>query len=969
MLWLDFLSPLIFLSASIAVTNAFAAFHSMPNRFSFYKSGANPHYSSGKPTARHKNHCAYVVEKSVSYTVQDGAAPYVKAEYKKCGWGKKCPALRYRMLYKPVFKVAYKTMTELEWRCCPGFTGVGCNIGPTAYGMKAMPPFKGHVPSYKGPMPSHKGPQLSIKGPLSSYKGSMPPFKGPISAFKGHMTSYNGPVNAYEERVPFHKGPMPLFQGSMSQPNYNRNLWNQPLTPSNIMDEYPDPNAAPSYPETSFEPYQEPETDHPDTVLEQHNPLTNDQDSVHDPISDDHEPITNYQDPIPDHQQSIPHPETKPLPETQASSGDSEVNQAVEENSVRVERLNQMEEDVQRLSLGLETLRAKVTSLEDHLRASLREDANRMLSTLLSEAPVPIAAASQDMTIGFGDLPGGAPDIEGSDAIGQFPNLGELAEKVAQLHAEVLAKSTDLVELKKTVLDHEETLQRLPGGALNLTDSQQALETLLETKLSKAGAAVLGEFDKRVETAEQRCEDRVMEVHLQCKKEIMEGQEQLEQVVNSSLTALKIELANIYAEHQGLESDDACCTAMSGMTERLVLLEQSMDGLNQSQVHLQVELGGHKDHVEGMVEGRLAYVESLLSTTEKEQGCTGERTAGILEDCLEEKIKDLEIRLFAAMEELANATSTVLVECQTVPTLDTEVKSLKKRVEVDLDLIQKQLSSLELVCTSSCAPEPVLTGYAEPLITLEEKDKKTHENLNGQLSAQTERLDQLNATLNSLLTQLTERQEEKELQGEVTLLKVSMHSVNHTLCGLKDSFGKVVREVGQTNLTWQEREERLAQQVKGVVQLVGRQASMLGAGERRLTRLKGELQDLRRRLASEMQTCHSTALGVQKEVTDVGGRVARVEGQCGGLSQLAEDLELIRGELEKYSDGYFSQVNSTLVSHSLQLSELRDGLKTCTKSSGLTGDHVVAVTQPSEEQHTVEPPKPRGDQFIDPTQV
>lgn len=39
-----------------------------------------------------RNHCAYVVEKTVSYTVQDGAAPYVKAEYKKCGWGKKCPA-------------------------------------------------------------------------------------------------------------------------------------------------------------------------------------------------------------------------------------------------------------------------------------------------------------------------------------------------------------------------------------------------------------------------------------------------------------------------------------------------------------------------------------------------------------------------------------------------------------------------------------------------------------------------------------------------------------------------------------------------------------------------------------------------------------------------------------------------------------------------------------------------------------
>ncbi|KAG7332407.1 hypothetical protein KOW79_004241 [Hemibagrus wyckioides] len=949
----------------MALTDAFAAFHPTTNRFNLYKSGANPHYSSGKPTARHKNHCAYVVEKSVSYTVHDGTAPYVKAEYKKCGWGKKCPGLRYRMLYKPMFKVAYKTITELEWRCCPGFTGVGCNMGPTAYGMKAMPPFKGHVPSYKGPMPSHKGLQPSSKGPQSSYKGPVSRFKGPMPPIKGQMPPFNDPVNAYEERVPFHKGPVPRFHGPMSQPNYYRNHWNQPLSPSNIINEYPGPNAAPSYPETSFESYQEPETGHPDTVLEQHNPLTNNQDSVHDPIPDDHKPITNYQDPTPDLRQSIPQPETKPFPVTHASSGDSELHQAVEENSVNVDCLNRMEEDVQRLSLGLETLRAKVTGLEDHLRTSLREDANRMLSTLLSAAPAPIAVASQDMTVGFGDLPGGAPHIEGSDAIVSFPNLGDLAEKIAELSAEVLAKSTDLVELKKTVLDHDGALQRLSAGAGNLTDSQQDLETLLETKLSKAGAAVFEEFHKRVETAEQRFEDQVKEVHLQCKKQVMEGQEQMEQVINSSVTVLKMELANL--ELQGLEPENVCCTAISGMTERVVFLEQSMDGLNQSQGYLQAELGGHKDHVEGMIEGRLAYVESLLSTPEKQQGSVGGRTTGILEDCLEEKMKELEIRLFAAMEELGNATSSSVVEGQTMPTLDTEVKSLKKRVDVDLGFIQKQLNALELICTSSCAPQPVLTGFTAPQKTMEENDKQIHENLNGQLIAQTERLDNLNTTLNSLLMQMTKRQEEKELQGEVTILKVTMHSVNHTLNGLKDSFGKVVNEVGQANFTWQEREERLAQQVKGVVHLVGRQASMLGAGERRLNRLKGELQDLRHRLASELQTCRSTALGVQKEVTDVGGRVARVEGQCGGLSRLSEDLELIRGELEKHSDGYFSQVNSTLVNHSLQLSELRDGLKNCTKVSGSTEDHFMTVSPLWE--HTAEPPKPRGDQFLDPSKV
>ena len=76
------------------------------------------------------------------------------------------------------------------------------------------------------------------------------------------------------------------------------------------------------------------------------------------------------------------------------------------------ERLGRMEEDVRRLSQGLETLKGTLTGLEDGLRASLREDANRMLSTLWSAAPGPVPApalASSHAVVGFGDIPGGDP--------------------------------------------------------------------------------------------------------------------------------------------------------------------------------------------------------------------------------------------------------------------------------------------------------------------------------------------------------------------------------------------------------------------------------------------------------------------------------------------------------------------------------------------------------------------------------
>ncbi len=626
--------------------------------------------------------------------------------------------------------------------------------------------------------------------------------------------------------------------------------------------------------------------------------------------------------------------------------------------------------DVQRLSLGLETLRGTVTGLEDSLRASLREDANRMFTALISAGPSPIAAPSlsRDTSVGFGDLPGGAPEIEGSDVVGQFPHLVDLAEKVSELRAELVAKASELEELRGAVVGHNNTLQRLSNGSVNHTEThfQKALETMVESKMSEARVAILNGFEKRVESAEKRCEGHMAEVHLQCKEERLEGQEQIEQVLDIDV-GLRAELQKLQAQLRDLEPEEGCCIAISGLTERLIHVEQSVGGLNESQINLHAELGGHIDHIEGILEGRLGYVESKIDIAlNQEEASINKKVPSNLEGQLEA----LESRLLAAVEELGNVTAPTLLEGQAVPTLETEVELLRIRVEDDLDRLQKQLKSIEVMCTSSCVPQPVLTGYVAPLGTEHEGSEDNHKEMNGKLDLQVDRLNKLNATLHNLLIKLAEKQEEASLQGEVTLLKVSVNSVNRSLCGLQESFSSVIREVGQTNLTWQEREERLAQQVKGVVQLVGRQASMLGTGERKLTRLKGELQDLRRRVAGELQGCRSTALGVQKEVTEVGGRVARVEGQCGGLAHLADDLERIRGELERHSDGYLSHVNSTLVNHSHQLSELRDSIQNCTGPSGSTriaGDNLVATHQMA-EQHTTEPSHPRGDQFAVPTQ-
>lgn len=444
------------------------------------------------------------------------------------------------------------------------------------------------------------------------------------------------------------------------------------------------------------------------------------------------------------------------------------------------------------------------------------------------------------------------------------------------------------------------------------------------------------------------------QVQKQCQTEHLNGQEQIEQSLDGRETGLRKELGHLQAQIQGLTLTENCCAQVNSLAQRVLLLEDAVKGLTESQRQLQAALSDQTIHVEAILETRLEDIEGRINVTERAlappdgQPLPPPTTLDGFNTLLDEKLKALEERLFVAVEELSNATAPALLEGHVVPALETEIESVRRRVEGDLDGIQKQLTDLELLCTSSCTPgsstgtegedgRRTTTGTGRGTGSAGEDCEEMDKRVSGRLDSHAEQLDRLNGSLQGLLTRIVEAEEAGSVEGEITLLKINVNSVNRTLKGLRESVGVIAREVGRANTTWQQREERLTNQVQGITHLVGRQASMLGAGERRLIQLKGELQSLRRRLAGELQGCRSTALGVQKEVLAVDSRVSQVEGQCSSLSDMADELERIRGELESHSDEFLARVNGTLANHSQQLAQLKGGLEECRDKNGHRG--------------------------------
>ncbi|XP_034026185.1 EMI domain-containing protein 1 isoform X2 [Thalassophryne amazonica] len=96
-----------------------------------WKTGLYKTYSAGTQTAashtsvyQKRNWCPHTVTKTVTCQVQNGTV--LHRVYQTCRWPQGCTGGSYKTVVRPSYKLVYRTVTSMEWKCCPGFSGATC---------------------------------------------------------------------------------------------------------------------------------------------------------------------------------------------------------------------------------------------------------------------------------------------------------------------------------------------------------------------------------------------------------------------------------------------------------------------------------------------------------------------------------------------------------------------------------------------------------------------------------------------------------------------------------------------------------------------------------------------------------------------------------------------------------------------------------------------------------------------------
>ncbi|XP_015736937.1 EMILIN-3 [Coturnix japonica] len=599
------------------------------------------------------------------------------------------------------------------------------------------------------------------------------------------------------------------------------------------------------------------------------------------------------------------------------------------------DRLERLEEEVRRLAQAYDSLHVLVSGLGDRLRLAIQEDTTKMIGSLMNSPSTP------DSSVGFGIIPDSLVDVADKADVAPYPPVGEILTKVAEV-SDVLKSKADLLhEVHGMVLEHDGQLKHLLEATRpSPLTSMELLEEYVAARLGSLRGELLDGFEKQLGKIQTACDFRIQEVQQQCEQE-KAANLRLQQTLDGKELEIKKEISQLETQIQGLTVVESCCSSLDYLTDRMNILEKGLHSISESQKNLHSRMDGEISAVTlgNLFEGRFEDLEARLNATERETGscCSsmedsmrGTVVAEVdgMRTAFEDKMQTLEDRFMSIVGELNNISAPMGMDGAVVPVLEGELASMRKRTDEKLEVLQNRLVTLESTCSLGCSSA---SKDVETFRTEIEDCQSKNQDLLLRMDSTSELLRKLNATILEIQRRI-EEEAAGALQGEITLLKINLNTVSKSLTGLKDSVSQYSDTVTHVNSSLDEHERKIEDEVHSIQERVSDHGSQLFFSNRRVLNLKGDLERLKARIASDLSSCRSAARSLQRDVEHFDERVARVEGACSRLGAVLGNMDGVRGELEKHAGGLWDRMdrlNGTLAAHSQEITGLKDNLLDC----------------------------------------
>ncbi|XP_051887636.1 EMILIN-3 [Pristis pectinata] len=621
------------------------------------------------------------------------------------------------------------------------------------------------------------------------------------------------------------------------------------------------------------------------------------------------------------------------------------------------ERIDRLEDEMRRFSQSFEKLQTMVSGISDSLRLSIQEDTNKMIVSLLNNLKYPDAA------VGFGYITDGLENLSKGEPT-YPPAMGDLVAKVTEVKDVLKTKSDLLDEVHGMVIGHDGQLRQLLEASRPSSPSATVdfIDTYIDTKLTKFREDLLDGFENKFTDVQTICDYKVKLVQQQCDEQKSINQ-RLQETIDGKESDLKKEINNLQTQIDGLAVTENCCDTVKYLTDKVNALEQNLHEVSNYQRSLITRFENELPqfstiHVENIYDSRLDDIEAKINATERsiEENCMtiennmkGHFATELdgMKTLLHDKLKEIEGRVTIIVEELSNVTTPANLEGVVIPMLETELATIKKQSNDGLDNLEGRIIALENLCTADCTS---IVGDIEILRTDIDNCQKNCRDVVTQLDKNSGLLNKLNYSMFEIQRKIKEEEESSGVQGEITLLKINISSVNRTLKGIKEAVSRYADDFANANSTWDEHERKMTDEVHLIQQILNSQGSQLMFNDRRVHELKGDLQRINHRIMSDLHNCKHNAQDIQKEVSQVDRRVAEMESVCSKLNAITTSLDFIKDALDNHAGdlwSYMDQMNGTLVVHGQEITGLKDSVHECnTKIAGIGDQMLIGLQGP-----------------------